>query len=258
MKLLVAAGAIVASALAGAPQRAPNVATSVHADRAVPFAVGETLAYGVSWSSYLTAGTAVTTIKDKRSSAGSSAYEIAAEGRTTPLLQHLYTLSYKLDTLLDSVSLLPQRASAETQEGSRHRVRTITFNRRAGKADYEISTTTIVKEEVVIAPQTQDALSAIYALRAAPIRTGARITMPVTDGGTMYTARFDVGAPERVRVPAGEMSAWNIAVQIADANGAPVGRHVAIWIADDAKRRPVKLQAELAVGSFTLALRDAR
>jgi hypothetical protein len=82
--------------------------------------------------------------------------------------------------------------------------------------------------------------------------------MPVTDGGTMYTARFEVGAPERVRVPAGEMSAWKIAAQIANAHGAPEGRHVAIWIADDAKRRPVKLQADLAVGSFTLALREAR
>jgi uncharacterized protein DUF3108 len=258
MKWFVAAGAIVVSAVTGAPSRATNAAAPVHADRAVPFVVGETLTYDVSWSLYLTAGTAVTTVKDKRSSDGSSAYEIAAQGRTTPLLQHLYTLSYKLDTLLDSASLLPLRASTETQEGSRHRVRTTTFDRRAGKARYEISTTTIVKEEVVIAPQTQDALSAIYALRAAPIRTGARITMPVTDGGTMYTARFDVGAPERVRVPAGEMNAWNIAVQIADANGAPVGRHVAIWIAEDAKRWPVKLQAELAVGSFTLALRDAR
>jgi len=256
MKSLVVAGAIVASALAGAPRRAPHV--SMHADRAVPFAVGETLTYDVSWSSYLSAGTAVTTVEDKRSSGGSSAYAIAAEGRTASLLQHLYTLSYKLDTLLDSVSLLPQRASTETQEGSRHRVRTTIFDRRAGKAHYEIKTTTVVKEDIVIAPQTQDALSAIYALRAAPLRTGARMTMPVTDGGTIYTARFDVGAPERVRVPAGDMSAWKIAVQIADANGAPVGRQVAIWIADDAKRWPVKLQAELAVGNFTLALREAR
>jgi hypothetical protein len=258
MKSLVVAGAIVASGLAGAPPRATHAFAPARTERAVPFAVGETLTYDVSWSSYLSAGTAVTTVKDKRSSGGSAAYEIAAEGRTTPLLRHLYTLSYKLDTLLDSVSLLPQRASTETQEGSRHRVRTTTFDRGAGRAHYEIKTTTVVKEDIVIPPQTQDALSAIYTLRAAPLKSGARITMPVTDGGTMYTARFEVGAPERVRVPAGEMSAWKIAAQIANAHGAPEGRHVAIWIADDAKRRPVKLQADLAVGSFTLALREAR
>jgi uncharacterized protein DUF3108 len=228
------------------------------APHAVPFSVGEALAYDVSWSSYLTAGTAVTTVKGLRPSGGSTAYDIVAEGRTTPLLQMLYTLSYTRETWLDAVTLLPQRAAAYSVEGKRRRVGTTTFDRAARLAHYEIQTATIVKEDVAIAPASQDALSAIYALRATPLQPGGRITMPVVDGGTTYTVRFAVGAPERVATPMGDVSAWKIAVSVADANGRPVGRNLAIWIADTDRRWPVKLQAELAAGSFTLALRAAR
>jgi hypothetical protein len=63
---------------------------------------------------------------------------------------------------------------------------------------------------------------------------------------------------ERVRVPLGEMSAWKLGVTIVDAQGQPVGENIGIWISNDPRRLPVKMQAELPVGDFTLALRDAR
>jgi hypothetical protein len=256
--------AIAASALSLAARQAtpPAVhapaAPAPRSERAVPFAVGESLTYNVSWSSYLTAGTAITTVKAKKPSGGPLAYYIVAEGRTTPLIQALYTLYYKLETWLDSSTLLPQRASSYSEEGRRHRLRTTTFDRAARRARYEIQTATTVKADVVIEPEEQDALSAIYSLRTMAFQPGRRLSMPVTDDGTTYQAQFDVGALENVRVPIGEMRAWKIAAALVDANGHAVGRNMAIWIADNERRWPVKLQAELAVGSFTLALRDAR
>jgi hypothetical protein len=267
MKPTVVAAAIVtiaASALCiSARQPAQPPARGAHAppsrvERTVPFAVGESLTYDVSWSSYLTAGTAVTTVKSKQSSSGSVAYDIVAEGRTTPLLQTLYTLHYKLETWLDSFTLLPQRAATSSEEGRRHRLGTTTFDRAARRAHYELQTTTVVKADVAIAPEEQDALSAIYVLRTLPLTPGARLTMPVTDGGTTYQAQFEVGAAERVRAPIGEVSTRKIAASIVDAGAHPVGRNMAIWIAENPQRWPVKLQAELAVGSFTLVLRQAR
>jgi hypothetical protein len=104
----------------------------------------------------------------------------------------------------------------------------------------------------------QDALSAMYVLRAIPFKAADRMTMPVSDNGTSYKAQFDIGAIETVRVPIGDVSAWKIKVSLVDAKGQPVGRNIAIWLSDDAKRLPVKLQAELPVGSFNLVVREAR
>jgi hypothetical protein len=73
-----------------------------------------------------------------------------------------------------------------------------------------------------------------------------------------YRLAIDVGAAERIRTPIGEVSAWKVRPVLTDDKGQSVGRNLAVWISDDARRYPVKIQAELAVGSFNLLLREAR
>ena len=82
--------------------------------------------------------------------------------------------------------------------------------------------------------------------------------MPVSDDGENYRLAIDVAAPERVKTPLGEVSAWKVRPVLTDGKGQTVGRNLAIWISDDARRYPMKIQAELAVGSFNLILREAR
>jgi hypothetical protein len=229
MKLfaLAAAGAI---ALAAA--RAPRTG------RAVPFAVGETLTYDVSWSSYLTAGSATATVADKTSTGGSVAYKIVAEGQPSALVASLYTLHYRIESWLDTSTLLPLRSDFFSQEGSRTRTRTTTFDR---------------KRE----PIAEDMLSAMYTLRAAPLQPRGRLTIPIIDNGAIYTARFEVREAEPVRCGLGTIAALPIAVTATNQSGEPAGRNLAIWISSDARRLPVKLQGDLAVGRFVLLLRTA-
>ena len=227
-------------------------------ERAVPFAVGETLTYDVSWSTFLTAGTAVSTVKEKKPSSNSIAYYIVAEGRTTPLLSRLYPVYYRMDTLLDSYVLLPQRGTYYSEEGKRHRLRTTQFDRAANKVFFEYQSDTTVKDNFPTSPLTQDALSAIYTLRATAFKAGDRITMPVSDDGLNYVVQADIGAPERVTTPMGAFGAWKARLTVVDDKQKPVGSNAAIWISDDARRLPVRLQADLPVGNFNLVLREAR
>jgi hypothetical protein len=242
----------------GRPPARVTPPTPPRVERPAPFTVGETLTYDVSWSTYLTAGSVVTTVKEKRPSYNSTAYYIVAEGRPTSLLSHLYSLYYKVDTLLDSYTLLPQRGSIYSEEGKRHRYRATRFDRAVNRAFFEFTTDHTAKADFATPPLTQDALSAIYALRAAPFKVNDRVTMSVCDNGGNMTAQFDTGALERVKTRLGEQNAWRVRLSLIDAKGQPVGRNTAIWIADDQRRLPLKLQADLAVGSFVLVLRDVR
>jgi len=243
---------------AGPAKTSPKPAAAPRAERVVPFATGETLSYDVSWSSYLTAGSATTTIKEKRQSFNSTAYYIVAEGRPTPLLSKLYSVYYKMDSLLDSFTLLPQRGSVYSEEGKRHRFKTTQFDRAAKKVLFEYKTDTTVKADFATSPVTQDALSAIYVLRAIPLKAGEKMTMPVTDNGINYKVQFEAGALEKVRAPIGERSATRIRLTVTDDKNHAVGKNIAIWITDDPKRLPVKLMADLPVGSFNLLLREAK
>src|SRR5579862_5973294 len=113
---MLAALSLAAQRPAPRPPPVPAPATQ-RVERPTPFLVGETLTYDVSWSTYLTAGTVVSTVREKKPSYNSTAYYIVAEGRPTALLSRLYTLYYKMDTLIDAYTLLPQRASIYSEEG---------------------------------------------------------------------------------------------------------------------------------------------
>jgi hypothetical protein len=256
----------IAAPLAGSAQRASSpppgrpapAAPARRTERPVPFKIGETLTYDISWSSYVTAGTAVMTVKEKRPSFNSTAYYIVAEGKPTPLVAKLYSLYYKLDTLLDSYTLLPQRGSVYQEEGSRHRFKVSKFDHAAHKVAFEYQAAGTATDTFTVPPYAQDVLSAVYVLRSIPFKPGDRMTMPVTDNGSNYKVQVDVAPTERLKVAASDVNAWKLRLGIFDASGKPQGRNVALWISDDAQHLPVKLQADLPVGSFNLNLREAR
>jgi hypothetical protein len=227
------------------------------AERPVPYRPGETLTYGVSWSMYVTAGTATISVREKKPSYGSTAYYIVAEGRPTPLLSKLYTLYYKVDTLLDAFTLLPQRGSVYSEEGGRKRLKTTVFDQGARKATYEVKTATVVTEHLKLPSYTQDGLGAIFVLRSIPLKAGGTMTMPVSDSGKIYQVKVTVGGREAVETGIGSVAAWKITPVVHDERGRPNGQQLALWISDDARRLPVKLLAGLAVGSFVLVLKDA-
>lgn len=257
--LICAAAAVPLAAQAKKPApKAPAPAAAPAAPKkemAVPFKRGETLVYDVGWSSFVTAGSATLTVVDKKASFGSTAYYIVAEGRPTPLVAKMYTLYYKADTLVDAFTLLPQRGSLYSEEGKRKRMKTTVFNQAAKKASYEIETRTVVKKELAIPGFTQDALSAIYVLRSIPFKPGEKFNMPVSDNGNIYRVQMQVGAVEPVKTPMGTINALKI-VPLITGPDKDSPRGLALWISDDARRLPVKMEAQLLVGKFTITLRQ--
>jgi hypothetical protein len=228
----------------------------VKKEMTVPFRAGEVLEYDIGWSSYVTAGTATVTVREKKPSYNSVAYYIVAEGRPTPLLSKLYTLYYKADTLLDAYSLLPQRGSLYVEEGKRHRMKTLTFNQGAKQAKYEVQTATHVERTMAIPAFTQDSLSALYVLRSIPMKPGDKFNMPIADAGDIYKVQMQVVASEPLKTALGTITALKIVPVITVTKGSPP-RGLTIWMSDDARRLPLKIEAQLAVGKFTVTLRKA-
>jgi hypothetical protein len=104
----------------------------------------------------------------------------------------------------------------------------------------------------------QDGLATLYAVRGHAFRAGERFSIPVADDGSLYNVAFETRGPERVRVPMGDVEAWNLRLTILDDKGQPAATNSGVWISTDPRRLPVKLQSDLPVGSFVLALRDAQ
>jgi hypothetical protein len=227
-------------------------------EMAMPFRVGETLTYDVAWSTYLIAGTATTTVVEKKPSYSSNAYYIVAEGRPLPLIARLYALYYKMDTLLDSFTGQSQRTSLYVEEGSNRRTSTTMFDRAKRRALFEFKAQETARDEFAIPADVQDGLATLYSLRTRTFKAGDRVTIPVADEGTLYSVRVEAAGPEHVKMRIGEFEAMNLRLTILDAEGKQVGKNVAVLLSTDARRLPLRLQAELPVGYFALALKEIR
>jgi hypothetical protein len=155
-------------------------------------------------------------------------------------------------------TLLAQRGSIYSEEGGERQMRTTMFDRATGRAHFEYKGETTTQISHAVPPSAQDALAALYVLRTGPLKAGARTTIPVSDNGLVYRVQMDVTGQERVTAPIGTMSTWRVNPAIFDNQNQPVGRNYAVWLSDDPRRLPVKMQGDLPLGSFVLTLRDAR
>ena len=240
------------------PAAKPPEAAAAAVERPVPYKPGEVLTYDISWSDYMTAANATVTVKDKRSSFGSTAYYLVAEGQAVGLLAALYSVYYKVDSLVDIYTLLPQRGSVFSQEGRHRRTQVTRFNQAQRRASYETTTTSVFKREVRLTAPAQDPLSALFYLRTLPMRQGDTTAIAVVNDGDQYDTNITVAGRETIETPLGRQPAWKLIPRIINSQGKPAGDELAIWISDDARRLPLRIDARLDVGVFRLVLREAR
>jgi hypothetical protein len=265
--LIVVALAVALTPLAAQKRPAPAPpapaprppAPPAKVERPVPFRTGERLSYDISWSSFITAtaATATVAVREKRRAYGSVAYYIVAEGQPTPFLAAFYSVYYKADTWLDAYTLLPLRASIFSQERARRESEVTLFDQARRRARFEAQGATTNAWDLKLPPQTRDPVSAIFAMRTLPMKAGTRTLMPMTLNGGLYQVRVTIDRKEPVATPMGTLPAWHITPLMLE-DGRPVAspRGMTLWISDDARRLPLKMQVEMAVGTFNLTLRE--
>ncbi len=229
------------------------------ADRPVPFAAGEVLTYDVSWTRFVTAGTATLSVRDRRGmGAGKSAYYVVAEAKPSSLVENLYHVYYKAESLFDTETLRPSMATIYSDEKGRKRRRVMTF-RPGNVADYEVQMASTVKSQFTTQPSTLDPLSVLYVLRTLPLKEGQATTVPFANNGRNYRLRLVVGRRESIKTALGQVQAWKLTPTVQDDKGQPATtRNITLWMSDDARRLPLRMEVDLPVGAFALTLASVK
>ncbi|MBI4265896.1 MAG: DUF3108 domain-containing protein [Acidobacteria bacterium] len=164
----------------------------------------------------------------------------------------------KAESFLDTDTLRPSLATVYSDERGRTRLRTMRFL-PGDMVELEVKTAAVARSSVKVQPQSYDALSAVYALRATPLRQGQTVALPLVNNGRMYRLRAYVAARERLDTAIGrQLPALRLALSLADDQGRPATtRDLTLWLSDDARRLPLRVEVGLAVGNFALALSRA-
>jgi hypothetical protein len=109
-----------------------------------------------------------------------------------------------------------------------------------------------------VIPGTRDPLGFLYALRATDWKKTPELRAPVFEGRHLYDVQARLAESSTIKVPAGQFSASKIRVQIFERGKELTDTSFSLWLADDAGRTPVLIEADLPIGSARVELTGRR
>jgi hypothetical protein len=129
------------------------------------------------------------------------------------------------------------------------------IDRDQGKATVRVLRKGKRKEKIHDVPKdVQDVTGALLFLRLQPLKDGERLEFPVFTNNRIFTLSAEVLAREAIDTPVGRFPTIKVRVRTGFSGKFSTKRDTFLWLTDDARRIPVKISAEFAVGSVVANL----
>lgn len=148
---------------------------------------------------------------------------------------------------------LPVNYRIQTREGRHRKDKEVIFDRNGGKAIY-INHLKPEKKEFDVPAVIYDPLSAFYQVRNMDLEVGSSVYVPVFDSKKVWNVEVKVLKRERVKVPMGTFDTLKIKPLMESEGIFSRKGEIYIWVTDDDKKMPVKLNSKVAVGSINAVL----
>ncbi|MGB6429275.1 MAG: DUF3108 domain-containing protein [Candidatus Acidiferrales bacterium] len=218
-------------------------------DAPVPFAVGETLQYQVLWTQYhVHAATLAFSVVEKRDFFGRAAWHFRIVVHTIDTMGTVYPLNDQFDSYSDAAKLVSLQYEMYLRE----------MGTVENTVDHMSDAGTPAPAGVHVSqvpPGTRDAVGFLYALRANDWQRTPEFDAPVFDAHNLYDvhARLE-SATDTVQVPAGQLAATRIAVNVFANGKARQDISFHVWLGHDAARTPLLIVAEVPIGNARVEL----
>ncbi|HEY6008112.1 MAG TPA: DUF3108 domain-containing protein [Geobacteraceae bacterium] len=212
--------------------------------------VPERLVYRLSWTG-IAIGTATQEIR-----AEGGTHRIFVTARSNDWLSVFFPVDDRIESVLDKEGgVFPGVSRSfrmETREGSHQRDREILFG-RSGTAVFHDRRS---GERFTLSPPpgTFDIYSSFFHVRYLPLEVGRSVYVNILDGKEVQRLEVRVLRRETLRTVLGPVSTI-VVKPLVRSEGVFEGKGgVTIWLTDDARRIPVRVQTKVTVGSVTATL----
>ena len=215
---------------------------------------GETLEYAANVTQLnSTIANLQLVVVEKRNFAGKSAWHLQAFAHT----ENPYRMVFELDDQFDSYSDANSMASLQYE---------LHLNERGQKVDNVLRILTSPNEPAPadataarLLPGTRDPLGTLHYFRGVDWSKTATVRLPVYDGRKLYDVRAVlVSTAEAVKVPAGNYVASKIELHVMDNGVEMKDTHFLLYLANDAARTPVQMEAVLPFATAKVVLTRAK
>jgi hypothetical protein len=230
---------------------APKKDAAAVADGSLPLRPGEILDFTAEVAKVSNVATLRLQTGEKRDFHGKSAWHLQALAHTQNPLRMVFQLDDQFDSYSDAATMTSLQYELRLDE----RGQKVTSIQRLTSTGKEPSSGGA--SQAIVLPGTRDPLGFMQYLRNVDWSKTPKVTGPVYDGHKLYDVRASVAsAGESVSVPAGSFTAKKIDIHVF-ADGAEMkDAQFALYLADDAGRTPVLLEAILPWTTARVSLKS--
>jgi hypothetical protein len=223
-------------------------------DKKVAFKDGESLRYKMSYSGFLRAGTAVLEVNEKDLN-GKKVFYTKGIGWTSGMIKWFFKVDDKYESYFDKDIIKPYVFKRKIDEGGYKKHRITSFNHNSKKA--YIQDFISQKDTSVAFHNVQDMLSSFYYLRNSDVKSmkkGEEIAIDMFLDSQVYPFKLRFLGREVLKTKFGKVKTMIFRPLVQSGRIFKAQESVTLWITDDANKIPIKMKADLAVGSLRAEL----
>jgi hypothetical protein len=245
--------------------RAADVAR-LQIPKPLPFKVGETLTYEVSFSKLFLSGSIgrlTMSVEKPADNPNTGLIELKAEAVSRGFFTWLFGIKVRdrFRSIVNPEDFGLHTSVIEIEEGARKKEQKSVIDRETGRVTYSerdlVAKSAEPKIKQAESPRwVQDALSAIYLVRTQQLKQGERLTVPISDAAKVYEIEVIADKPEQIKVDAGKFQALKLEAKIFDGRYINKKGEMVVWFSDDGLRLPLK--ARIKTGGTTVTVQLSR
>jgi hypothetical protein len=180
------------------------------------------------------------------------AYRFVSTARSSRFFSTFFEVDDRVESVWSPAALVPIRFEKRTREGSYKRDFAYRF-------DHQHRIVVDGKGHAgEILPGSQDILSSFYMVRSRRLAPGDSLQIPTHADGKNYMLTVKVHRRERVEVPAGGFDCLVVEPLLRTAGLFRQEGRLLIWLTEDSRRMPVRMEGSMAVGAIVVELESFR
>jgi hypothetical protein len=216
------------------------------------FQEGEWFKFEMSYSGFLKAGEGTLTVNDTILN-GKPVHHVVGKGWTTGAISWFFKVEDRYESFFDKDTNVPYKFIRKVDEGGHTKDIEIDFNQEEQKAIVKDKknnkVTTVATEQNV-----QDMVSAFYYLRnnydTDKIRRGDVVTLNMFFDEENYGFRLKYLGRQTIKTPFGKVKTLKFRPYVLAGRVFKEEESLTLWVSADKNKIPLKVKADLAVGSL--------
>jgi len=214
----------------------------------IPFRPGQSLVYRVSWAGIPAAG-AIIRMSPNEDDPGLLTGEINIA--TNKLVDIVYRMRDYVRENFNGTSLVPRDVYIKQSQNKRGDEYIIKFDHKAGVVDMLRRTPRKTERAKFHSPNPLGPISGPLMALSQPLTVGSTLVFDVFVGENRYVISLKVDQRERLRTALGSFNTVRITptmVYLSNKQARSEAREVTVWVSDDERRLPLRVQAQAFIG----------